>query len=132
MLKKIIKKIKIQLPSSKAIPNSFLGSILGPYGINIIKFCQEYNNLTKSFLNLQIPVVAIIYSDKSYELKLKTPTLSSLINNYSEGINKKNLYKENLYKIINLKQKEFPLLSFNKIKNHICKSAQSLGVYCSI
>nr|QEM01821.1 50S ribosomal protein L11 [Nephromyces sp. ex Molgula occidentalis] len=132
MLIKIINKFKIQLTGQKATPNSFLGSILGPYGINIIKFCQEYNLLTKSFLNLQVPVIVIIYSDKSYKLKLKTPTLSSLINKYSTGINKKYLDKEGLYKIISIKQKDFPLLSFIKIKNHIYKSAQFLGVFCNI
>nr|QEM01590.1 50S ribosomal protein L11 [Nephromyces sp. ex Molgula occidentalis] len=132
MLKKIIKIIKLQLKASKATPTSFLGSILGPYGINIIKFCQEYNNLTKLFVNLQVPVIIIIYSDKSYKLKLKTPTTYSLIKKYSIEINKKFLNKENIYEIIKLKEKDFSLLSFIKLKNHICKLAQSLGVSCNI
>nr|QEM01649.1 50S ribosomal protein L11 [Nephromyces sp. ex Molgula occidentalis] len=129
MLKKIIKSLKIQLLGSKATPNSSLGSILGPYGINIVKFWQEYNILTKSFLNLQVPVIITIYTDKSYTLKLKSPTTISLIKKYS--INN-NLTKENLDIIIKLKEKDFPLLSFIKIKNHICKLALSLGVVYKI
>nr|QEM01560.1 50S ribosomal protein L11 [Nephromyces sp. ex Molgula occidentalis] len=128
MIKKLISTIILHLKAAQAQPNSFLGSILGPYGINIINFCKEYNSITSSFQDLIVPVNILIYSDKTYVLKLKTPTTYSLINKYINENSKRNLTKEQINKIIKIKIKDFPLLNISNIKKNIYQIARSLRV----
>lgn len=81
MIKKhtINKVLKLQILAKNATPASSIGPALGQHGVNIMKFCKEFNDRTKEHEDLIIPVVLTIFSDKSYSFILKTPPTSVLI-----------------------------------------------------
>lgn len=78
-MKKIKAKIKLQIPAGKATPAPPVGPALAPHGLNIGDFCQKFNEQTKDKEGSTIPVEIIIFEDKSYEFKLKTPPASELL-----------------------------------------------------
>lgn len=71
--------IKLQIPAGKAIPASAIGPALGQHGINIIKFCKDFNLQTKENIGLIYPVIITIYPDKNYSFIIKDPPTSVLI-----------------------------------------------------
>nr|WP_320415090.1 hypothetical protein [Candidatus Nardonella dryophthoridicola] len=78
--KKIEFKIKIQIPSQSANPSPPIGPILGQKGINIVKFCKEFNDKTINIeKGLIIPTIINIYKDKTYFFILKNPPVSILL-----------------------------------------------------
>lgn len=78
---KTIKNItKLQILPGKATPAPPIGSSLGQQGINIMTFCKNFNNETKSFnSHLKVRVIITIYSDKTFDFIVKQPTVASLI-----------------------------------------------------
>ena len=79
MAKKITAVVKLQLPAGKATPGPPVGSSLGPHGINIPAFTEEFNEKTSKQAGLIIPVVITIYQDRSFTFILKTPPAPVLI-----------------------------------------------------
>ncbi|MER3570046.1 MAG: 50S ribosomal protein L11 [Patescibacteria group bacterium] len=80
MVKKKIKtKLKLIIPGAKATPAPPLGPTLAPHGINVGEFCSKFNQLTKDLEGIEVPVYITIYEDRSYEMKLGTPPISTLI-----------------------------------------------------
>ncbi len=74
-----VKIVKIQLPAGKATPAPPVGTVLGPTGINLQQFCQQFNDATKDKMGDIIPCVLTIQPDRSFKFVLKTPPASSLI-----------------------------------------------------
>jgi large subunit ribosomal protein L11 len=56
MAKKVVGKIGLQLNAGKATPAPPVGPALGPYSLNIMAFCKEYNERTQSQAGMVIPV----------------------------------------------------------------------------
>lgn len=79
MAKKIVKKIKAQVPAGKATPAGTLGPALGQAGVNIGDFVNRFNEQTKEMGNDIIPVVISVYEDRSFDFVLKSPPASRLI-----------------------------------------------------
>ncbi|MDB5259202.1 MAG: ribosomal protein large subunit ribosomal protein [Candidatus Taylorbacteria bacterium] len=79
MAKKIVKKLKLQIPAGKANPAPPVGPALGQAGINIGDFVKKFNDATKDKMGDIVPVEISVYDDRSYDFKLKTPPASTLI-----------------------------------------------------
>ncbi|MEK7596445.1 MAG: 50S ribosomal protein L11 [Patescibacteria group bacterium] len=79
MLKPVKIIIKLQIPAGKANPAPPIGPALGQHGLNISEFCGKFNDATKNKGNDIIPVEIIVYEDRSYDFKLKTPPASDLL-----------------------------------------------------
>jgi len=79
MMKKVKTIIKLQIPAGQATPAPPVGPALAQQGLNIMEFCQKFNELTKNQIGWKIPVEIIVYEDKSYELKLKQSPASELL-----------------------------------------------------
>lgn len=79
MAKKIKTIIKLQIPAAQATPAPPVGPALAPHGLNIMEFCQKFNELTKTQAGWVIPVEITVYENKTYELKLKQPPASGLL-----------------------------------------------------
>ena len=79
MAKKIKTIIKLQIPAGQATPAPPVGPALAPHGLNIMEFCQKFNELTKKQVGWQIPVEITVYENKTYDLKLKQPPASELL-----------------------------------------------------
>jgi large subunit ribosomal protein L11 len=79
MAKKVVKKIKLQIPAGKATPAPPVGTVLGPAGVNIGDFVQKFNAATAGLGDDVIPVELSVYEDRSFEFILKTPPAANLI-----------------------------------------------------
>jgi len=79
MAKKILKKLKLQIPAGKANPAPPVGPALGQAGINIGDFVQKFNAATAKMMGDIVPVEISVFEDRSYSFILKTPPASNLI-----------------------------------------------------
>jgi large subunit ribosomal protein L11 len=79
MAKKVVGKIGLQLPAGKATPAPPVGPALGPYSLNIMAFCKEYNERTQSQAGMIIPVEITVFEDRTFTFITKTPPASFLI-----------------------------------------------------
>lgn len=79
MAKKIKIIVKIQIPAGQATPAPPVGPALAPHGLNLMEFCQKFNEMTKSQTGNTVPAEVTIYEDRTYDLKLKTPPASELL-----------------------------------------------------
>jgi large subunit ribosomal protein L11 len=79
MAKKVVGKIGLALTAGKATPAPPVGPALGPYSLNIMAFCKEYNERTASQPGMVIPVEITVYEDRTFTFVTKTPPASFLI-----------------------------------------------------
>ena len=79
MAKKIVKKIKLQVPGAKATPAPPLGPALGQAGVNIGEFVTRFNAATKDSIGDIVPVQISVYEDRTFDFVTKTPPASNLI-----------------------------------------------------
>ena len=78
-MKKITKKIKLQIQAAKATPAPPLGPALGQAGITIGDFVTKFNAATQKFAGDKVSVAITVYEDRSYDFIVKTPPVSGLI-----------------------------------------------------
>ncbi|MCX7420318.1 MAG: 50S ribosomal protein L11 [Planctomycetia bacterium] len=79
MAKKIVAQVKVQITGGQATPAPPVGTALGPHGINLGKFVQEFNAKTKDISGTIVPVIVTIFNDRSFEFILKSPPASVLL-----------------------------------------------------
>jgi len=79
MAKKVVAKIKLQVPAGKANPAPPVGPALGQHGVNIMEFCKAYNAQTQDQMGDIVPVEITVYADRSFTFVTKTPPASSLL-----------------------------------------------------
>ena len=79
MAKKIKTIVKLQIPAGKANPAPPVGTALGPHGINLMDFCNKFNDGTRDKGDAVIPVIITIFEDRSFTLEFKTPPVSDMI-----------------------------------------------------
>lgn len=78
-MKKVIGKIKLQIPAGKANPAPPIGPALGQHGVNIMQFCKEYNAKTQDQAGMIVPVEITVFEDRSFDFVLKTPPAAVLL-----------------------------------------------------
>ena len=79
MAKKILTKIKLQIPAGQANPAPPVGPALGQHGLNIQDFCNRYNEATKNKMGDILPVEITVYNDRTFDFILKTPPAAELL-----------------------------------------------------
>ena len=79
MAKKVMTQIKLQIKAGQANPAPPVGPALGQHGLNIMEFCNAFNERTKEQMGLVIPVVITVFQDRSFQFITKTPPASVLI-----------------------------------------------------
>ncbi len=79
MAKKVVGKIGLALNAGKATPAPPVGPALGPYSLNIMDFCKQYNERTKNDVGMVIPVEITVFEDRTFTFVTKTPPASFLI-----------------------------------------------------
>jgi len=87
MAKKIKTIVKLTIPAGSANPAPPVGTALGPHGIKIMDFCNEFNEKTKEMRGSVIPAVITIFEDRSFEFILKQPPVTDMIKKMA-GISK--------------------------------------------
>ncbi|TYB76838.1 50S ribosomal protein L11 [Maritimibacter fusiformis] len=74
MAKKVVGKMKLQIPAGQANPSPPVGPALGQRGINIMEFCKAFNAKTQDMeQGAPCPTEITYYGDKSFTMVIKTP-----------------------------------------------------------
>ncbi|MFA6518343.1 MAG: 50S ribosomal protein L11 [Candidatus Shapirobacteria bacterium] len=79
MPKKITAIVKLALQAGMANPAPPVGTALGPKGIKIMDFCNEFNEKTKDMKGSLIPAIITIFDDRSFSFIIKKPPVSDMI-----------------------------------------------------
>jgi large subunit ribosomal protein L11 len=79
MAKKMLTKVKLQVPGGQANPSPPVGPSLGQHGVNIMEFCKAFNAQTQAQAGVIIPVIVTVYSDRSFTFITKSPPASILL-----------------------------------------------------
>jgi len=137
MEKQIKAKVKLIIPAGEATPAPPIGPSLAQYGINIGEFCNKFNEASKEFKGMKIPVEITIYEDRTFEFVLKKPPVSALIKKYlniekgSGEAGRKfvgTLTKEDLRKIAEEKIPDLNTNDIEKAMKIVEGTARSMGV----
>jgi large subunit ribosomal protein L11 len=135
--KKIIGSIKLQIPAGQANPSPPVGPALGQKGLNIMDFCNKFNDKTKTFeKGMPIPVVITAYADRSFDFITKTPPSSFLIlkkASLKKGSSLpgkeviKEISKQDLVSVAEIKKEDLNL-PINSIINMLVGTSRSMGI----
>ncbi|HQL67165.1 MAG TPA: 50S ribosomal protein L11 [Caldisericia bacterium] len=137
MAKEVEAIIKLQIPAGKATPAPPIGPALGQKGINIMQFCNEFNQRTKDQEGIVLPVIITVFKDKSFVFEIKTPPVSELIKKSlkiekGSGEPNKNkigkLSKKQLQEIAEKKMKDLNTDSLETAIKIVEGTARSMGV----
>ena len=79
MPRKVKTILKLNLPAGSANPAPPIGPALGQHGINIMEFCNAYNEKTKDQRGEMVPAVITVYEDRSFIFELKKAPVSEYI-----------------------------------------------------
>ena len=79
MGKQVVTQIKVQVTGGQATPAPPVGTALGPHGVNIGQFVQQFNDQTREMMGTTVPVVITVYNDRSFEFILKSPPAAVLL-----------------------------------------------------
>lgn len=77
--KQVKAEIRLQVPAGQANPAPPVGPALGQHGVNIMDFCNQFNERTKEQQGLIIPVVITVFEDRSFAFITKTPPAPVLL-----------------------------------------------------
>ena len=127
MAKKIKAIIKLQIPASQATPAPPVGPALAQHGVNIMEFCQKFNEVTKEQSGFTIPVEITVYQDRTYIFKLKQPPASELLKK-ATGIEKGSATpnKTKVAKITRVQLKEIALKKLPDLNTDNIESAMKI------
>jgi ribosomal protein L11 len=76
----ILRKIRLSIPAQAASIAPPLGPVLGQFGINIIEFCRQFNELTKFYeVEVMVNVMIIMYRNKTFNIYVNPPSVSFLV-----------------------------------------------------
>ena len=137
MAKKVLAKVKLQIPAGQANPAPPVGPALGQHGVNIMEFCKAYNSMTQSQAGTIVPVEITVYEDRSFSFVTKTPPASALLKQKAQiekGSGEPNLTKvANLSreKVAEIAQIKMPDLNTNELESAIRViegTARSMGI----
>lgn len=137
MAKKVSKIIKLQIPAGRANPSPPVGTVLGPAGVNLMDFCNKYNEATKDKMGDIIPVEITVYEDKSFTFILKTPPVSDLLKKAANIIKgstkgKKEIIgkvsKEDIKKIAEIKLEDLNAYDIESAMKSVEGSALNMGI----
>jgi len=126
-MKPIKVKIKLQAPAGKANPAPPIGPALGQHGVNIMEFCNQFNEQTKSLGEVIIPVEMTIYEDRSFDFILKSSPAAELLKKAAK-IKKGsgNALKEKVGSVSRAQVKEIAEMKMNDLNASDLESAQKI------
>ena len=138
MAKKIKTIVKLTIPAGSANPAPPVGTALGPHGIKIMDFCNEFNEKTKEMRGSLIPSVITIFEDRSFEFIIKKPPVSDMIKKIT-GATKRCCHYQATKKSAKLTMAQVEEIAKNKIvdlntkdleaaKRSVMGTAKSMGV----
>ena len=81
MAKQVTAFVKLQCPGGQATPAPPVGPALGAHGVNIGQFVKQFNEKTAGpdTKGMMLPIIITVYSDRSFEFKIKSPPAAILL-----------------------------------------------------
>lgn len=136
MAKEITKIIKLQIAAGAATPAPPVGTALGPAGVNIGEFVNQFNSQTKEMAGNIVPVVMTVYKDRSFSFIVKKPPASRLILKklgLEKGSHKPQskvgkLTDQQLTEIAEEKMEDLNASDIEQAKKVIAGTARSMGI----
>ena len=137
MAKKVKAMVKLQILAGKANPAPPVGPALGQHGLNIMAFCNEYNERTNAQAGSIVPVEITVFDDRTYTFITKTPPTTDLLmkalgieKGSSNSVREKvgTLSRDKLREIAQLKAKDLNATSIEAAERIIEGSARSMGI----
>ena len=78
--KEVMTIIKLQVPAGGANPSPPVGPALGQHGLNIMDFCNAFNDKTKEMeKGLKVPVEITVFEDRTFTFITKSPPAAVLL-----------------------------------------------------
>jgi len=139
MAKRVASIIKLAIDAGKANPAPPVGTALGPAGVNIQEFCQQYNDKTKDQMGMVIPVVITVYEDRSFTFITKTPPAAKLLLKYA-GLKKGaadpkttvgSITKDQLKEIAEIKMPDLNANDVEAAMKIVAGTAKNMGIAIS-
>ena len=78
-VRKVKAMLKLYCPAGQANPAPPVGPALGQHGVNIMEFCKQFNDRTKTQAGLTLPAVITVYDDRTFTFIVKTAPSSVLL-----------------------------------------------------
>jgi large subunit ribosomal protein L11 len=137
MAKQLVAEVKVQIPGGQATPAPPVGTALGPHGVNIGQFVQQFNDRTKEMAGTTIPVVISIFNDRSFDFVLKSPPAAVLLKQAAQiakgaGNPKKNkvgkVTVDQLKEIAKTKFEDLNAPNIDQAAKIIAGTARSMGI----
>ena len=137
MAKEVVVKIKLQAKGGQATPAPPIGPALGQHGVNIGQFVTQFNERTRELNGMIVPVVIMVYKDKSFTFEVKSPPAAVLLKQAAEvakgsGVpNKEKVGKvtaEQVRKIAETKFKDLNAYDLDQSVKIIEGTARSMGI----
>jgi len=136
-MRRVKANVKLQIPAGKATPAPPIGPALGQHGLNISEFCQKFNEATKNKIGNIIPVEITVFEDRTFEFKLKSPPVASLLKKMA-GVEKGSgeasrkrigkVTREQIKEIAKIKLEDLNTNDIEKAKRIIEGTAKSMGI----
>ena len=129
--------VKLQIAAGKANPAPPVGTALGPQGVNIMEFCNQFNERTRELGNTIIPAEITIYEDRSFDFILKQPPAAILlrqaagIEKGASEVGKQKVGKVTRAKLKELAEQKMPDLNANDVDSAmkiLGGTARSMGI----
>jgi large subunit ribosomal protein L11 len=136
-VKKVVGKIKLQIPAGKANPAPPIGPALGQHGVNIMQFCKEYNSKTADQAGMIVPVEITVFADRSFTFILKTPPAAVLLRksaNIEKGSAQPNktkvatLTRAQIRDIAKIKMPDLNATTLEAAESMIAGTAKNMGI----
>lgn len=130
-------QIKLQVPAGSANPAPPVGPALGQHGVQIMDFCNQFNERTRDQAGMIIPVVITVYEDRSFSFITKTPPAAVLLKKAAKlatasGEPNKNkvakLTDEQIEEIAKIKMPDLNAANVDSAKRMIAGTARSMGI----
>lgn len=136
MAKEVTKIIKLQIEAGKATPAPPVGTALGPAGVNIGEFVNQFNAQTRELMGNIMPVLLTVYKDRSFTFIVKKPPASRLIlkklgmeKGSTKAQNKVGkLTHKQLEEIAQEKMEDLNASNLDQAKKVIAGTARSMGI----
>lgn len=136
-MKKIKTIVKLQCAAGKANPAPPVGPALGQHGLNIMDFCNRFNEQTKQMGDTTIPAEITVYEDRTFSFILKKPPVAIMIKKVAKidkgsGVPNKEkvgkITKSDVKKIAEEKMSDLNAKTIDAAMKTVEGTARSMGV----
>ncbi|HLG41808.1 MAG TPA: 50S ribosomal protein L11 [Planctomycetota bacterium] len=135
--KEVKVKVKMMCSGGQATPAPPVGPTLGQHQVQPGEFVRRFNDMTKAQQGVLLPCVVTIYTDRTFEIEIRTPPASFLLKKAAgiiKGSGKPNSEKvgevnmKQVEEIAKLKMKDFNTDDMGVAVKMVLGTARNMGI----